>query len=693
MAIAVEDGYRKRMIDRGPWSVLIDELEGLQETLGDVDPDDPESISNGLTGLTRGISAIDALIVQYTGHGINDGSLYPEILGAMADALAEDMVQSRRMVLHEVCNGRDDDGDGDVDEGFDRDRDGVPDCSDNCPDRPNPGQEDSDADGIGDACRVQVPAEVCDGLDNDDDGLIDEGFDADLDGIPDPLDNCPRNFNPDQADADRDGIGDACASAGFLRGDANDDGGRDIGDAIFVLNYIFADGVVPPCDDAADANDDGRIDIGDAIKILDHLFAQAGPLPDPFDARGADPTKDDLGCAGGGGADPRSGRSAARIELDEEAGGSRFGLPDLEGSPASELSGELRIEIEAPPAPACLPGVSCPAPLRIEALRLGAKGMRLGARGDTGGIVIRRSDGVESRGTYDYETRRLSARIALDVMYDRLVDFPGFWIQDGDIGRTPAPIAITALLEGEAPDRSNALRGSITLAFPKETPILGGLSARVDLAGWWTHEIELVTPPHGYWFRLNIKVVALDAAGTGAAISTEDLATVLDRANEIWAPCCIGFFEPDPIAYVPADAFPSEYGDLFDVELGLSAPSPEEGFLMTYAASAGAIELIFVENIVSGGLPTEIPGVTYNRGLADAAVIVETGSGMSFLGIGLALAHELGHALSLVHSTEPNNLMRATFASANTLLNEQQCAAARETSPLPRRYLFGCESP
>lgn len=36
----------------------------------------------------------------------------------------------------------------------DRDGDGVPDTDDNCPKKPNPGQEDSDGDVRGDACDV-----------------------------------------------------------------------------------------------------------------------------------------------------------------------------------------------------------------------------------------------------------------------------------------------------------------------------------------------------------------------------------------------------------------------------------------------------------------------------------------------------------------------------------------------------------
>ena len=101
-------------------------------------------------------------------------------------------------------DGLDNDNDGDVDcqdidcagdcTGGDPDFDGLPDGVDNCDFDWNPDQRDADIDGDGDAC------------DSDDDG----------DTIPDGPDNCETVPNPMQEDADGDTIGDACEGREML---------------------------------------------------------------------------------------------------------------------------------------------------------------------------------------------------------------------------------------------------------------------------------------------------------------------------------------------------------------------------------------------------------------------------------------------------------------------------------------------
>lgn len=83
----------------------------------------------------------------------------------------------------------------------------------------------------------------------------------------------------------------------FTRGDTNNDGGIDIGDAIFSLGVLFNGQGPPACEDACDGNDDGSHDIADPVRILSFLFSGSGPMPAPTHPNcGPDPTIDLLPC-------------------------------------------------------------------------------------------------------------------------------------------------------------------------------------------------------------------------------------------------------------------------------------------------------------------------------------------------------------------------------------------------------------
>ena len=62
-------------------------------------------------------------------------------------------------------------------------------------------------------------------------------------------------------------------------GDADNGGDVNIGDAIFIVKFIFQSGADPPCADQADANGDNSLDIGDATYIVKFIFqSEADPI-------------------------------------------------------------------------------------------------------------------------------------------------------------------------------------------------------------------------------------------------------------------------------------------------------------------------------------------------------------------------------------------------------------------------------
>lgn len=64
-----------------------------------------------------------------------------------------------------------------------------------------------------------------------------------------------------------------------------------IGDVLFTVGYLMANGMSPSCPDAADTNDSGVIEVSDAILLLTYLFQdETAPPPPGPGICGVDPT-------------------------------------------------------------------------------------------------------------------------------------------------------------------------------------------------------------------------------------------------------------------------------------------------------------------------------------------------------------------------------------------------------------------
>jgi hypothetical protein len=65
----------------------------------------------------------------------------------------------------------------------------------------------------------------------------------------------------------------------FPKGDVNVDEVIDIGDIVYLINYVFYTGSPPvPCVEKGDCNCDGIVDIGDIVCLINYVFYN-GPPP------------------------------------------------------------------------------------------------------------------------------------------------------------------------------------------------------------------------------------------------------------------------------------------------------------------------------------------------------------------------------------------------------------------------------
>jgi hypothetical protein len=71
-------------------------------------------------------------------------------------------------------------------------------------------------------------------------------------------------------------------SGGFLYGDANGDWIVDVGDVVYLVNFLYKGGDPPEPMEAGDANCDGIVNVGDVVYLVNYLFKGGPPPSCPF---------------------------------------------------------------------------------------------------------------------------------------------------------------------------------------------------------------------------------------------------------------------------------------------------------------------------------------------------------------------------------------------------------------------------
>jgi hypothetical protein len=66
--------------------------------------------------------------------------------------------------------------------------------------------------------------------------------------------------------------------SGYICGDCNRDANIDVGDVIYLINYLYKTGPVPNPLISGDVNQDGEVNVGDVVYLINYLFKE-GPPP------------------------------------------------------------------------------------------------------------------------------------------------------------------------------------------------------------------------------------------------------------------------------------------------------------------------------------------------------------------------------------------------------------------------------